>query len=184
MAGSTGAEPAQSFWARSLDRAEPTLRIAVVLEFVVISTVYIGIALFVGFGTDAHIYYRATQAWLGGADPWGASYQGVKFAAPPPTLLFMAPMSLLPENVAVPLTVALAVLAAVFALRHLRLPAYWLLFPPLVEGVTVGNPDIIVLAVLLTPVSFLAPLAKIYAAVPLASWADGHPWLPQSCPAW
>ena len=39
--------------------------------------------------------------------------------------------------------------------------------PPLVEAVTVGNPDVIVLALLLAGAGALAGLAKVYAAVPL-----------------
>ena len=34
---------------------------------------------------DAHVYFRATQAWLGGSNPWTTTYLGVPFAGIPPT---------------------------------------------------------------------------------------------------
>jgi hypothetical protein len=60
--------------------------------------------------------------------------------------------------------------AAVYAVRHLRLAWYWLAFPPLVEGLLAGNPSIVILALLVSAHPVLAALAaalKVYAVLPL-----------------
>ena len=150
---------------------DPRVRAAghalLIAEFALISGFYLFVALFVDRGTDARIYHRAVVAWLAGSDPWSAQYAGVSFAAPPPTLLFMAPTAFLTEDMTVAAMICMGAAAAVLTLRRLSLPAWWLLFPPLVEGVVVGNPDILVLALLLTAAAPLAVLGKAYAAVPL-----------------
>ena len=142
-------------------------------EFAVISSFYVFIFLFVERGQDARIYQAATRAWLSGGDPWSAGYAGVTFAGPPVSLLPLAPIAWLDPDVFVALIVGASTIAAVIALRRLRLPAWWLLFPPLVEGITVGNPDILVLALLTTGGRLglvagpLAVILKVYGAVPL-----------------
>ena len=59
--------------------------------------------------------------------------------------------------------------AAVWAVRRLGLPAWWLCFPPLFEAVIVGNPDALILALLLArgPIAGLAAGLKVYALIPL-----------------
>lgn len=145
-------------------------RALLVLEFAIISGWYIVIAVFWERGADARIYYRAAEAGLAGGNPWGAGYNGVLFAGPPPTLLPIAPFTLLPEDAFVAFMIGGSVVAAVLALRKLRLPAYWLLFPPIVEGVTVGNPNVFVIALLVLGGSsgvVVATFAKVYAVVPM-----------------
>ena len=53
------------------------------------------------FGIDTRIYAEATRAWLGGADPWAVSVAGIRFAAPPASLLPFAPVAWLPDGVLV-----------------------------------------------------------------------------------
>ena len=117
---------------------------------------------------DARVYRLASLAWMQGLDPWGAT-ELYPFAASPPTLVFMAPFALVPESVAIPAFVALSVGMVVFAVRTLRLPIYWVLWPPLVDAILVGNPDAMLVGLLLTTLAPLAVLAKVYAVIPVVS---------------
>jgi hypothetical protein len=119
---------------------------------------------------DLRIYRAAAQAALAGGDPWAVGAAGFTFAGPPPTLLAYVPAALVPEGVALAAYGALGVAAAIFAVRAVRLPVWWLLFPPIAESVFVCNPDVIVIALLLAAPRFagLSVVLKIYAAVPLA----------------
>ena len=121
-------------------------------------------------GVDAVTYWDAARRWLAGQDPY-ANLGGLVFAAPPPTLAVLAPFSLLPQPAFVALMFGGSLFAAVFLLRRLRLPFWYLLFPPLVEGLLVGNPNVIVVALVVMG----APLAdaaasflKLYAVLPIA----------------
>lgn len=125
-------------------------------------------------GIDATIYYRGAQAWLRGEDPWSAGVQVLgstyHYAGTPVTTLVYAPFTLLDERVFTVGAVALGLAAAVFIVWHLRLGLYWLLFPPLTEGLFSANPQILVFALLLlgwAPASALATMLKVYAFVPL-----------------
>ena len=64
---------------------------------------------------------------------------GNYFAAPPPTLLPVAPFALLPEPLGLVLLTALVVVASVATIRLLRLPWWWILFPPLVQCLISAN---------------------------------------------
>ncbi len=130
-------------------------------------------------GVDARIYYRGAAAWLAGANPWDAvasyavSYgtNYYHFAGLPTTVVLFAPVTLVPEAVFVAAWVALSAAAAVLIVRSLRLPAWWLLFPPLLEGVWSGNPGIVLTSLVLASHPLLGAvgsLLKIYALVPLA----------------
>ena len=125
-------------------------------------------------GIDGRIYYRAAQAWLDGHDPWlaGVPVSGFRFdfAGPPPTVLAFAPFAVLPEDVFNAVWLTITVAAAVYTIHRLRRPMWWLLFPPLVQGVLVGNPQVLCLAVLLAGSDWLRSLAvplKAYAALPM-----------------
>jgi hypothetical protein len=110
-------------------------------------------------------------AWLAGGDPWSVSVGEFHFAGLPPTVVAFAPFTLLPVDTAVILWLVLSAGAAVFVVRHLRLPWYWLLFPPLLQGVTVANPHVLILALLLAghpAMEGLAAALKGYALVPVA----------------
>lgn len=120
-------------------------------------------------GIDAQIYRHAAELSLSGGNPWAVQPNGVAFAGPPPTLLFYLPAALLPQPIAVLAIVSAGLVAAVWAIRRLELPFWWLLFPPLFEAIIVGNPDALVLALLLVrgPLAGLAAGLKIYAVIPL-----------------
>jgi hypothetical protein len=91
---------------------------------------------------DARIYRAGSAAWLAGSDPWLATYHGLHFAALPPVVPLLAPLAIVPDVVFGPLWLAICLVAAVLIVRRLRLGPVWLIFPPLVQGVTLGNPAI------------------------------------------
>jgi hypothetical protein len=118
------------------------------------------------FGIDARHYQRATNEWLAGGDPWKVTEAGFPYAASPHTLLFYAPTSLLPLSVAVAFWMLLGLAAAVWLTRRLGVPIWWVAFPPLAHAIWNGNPQTIVLALLILggPVaSTLAVGLKLYA---------------------
>jgi hypothetical protein len=131
----------------------------------------------VPIGLDARIYYRAVSNWLAGIDPWKAdvvfNHHTFSYAGTPATLVLMAPVVLISEDVFAPICLAVSALAAVWILRRLELPLWWLLFPPITEVLYSGNPQIVVLALLLVGgavgsaiASALAIGLKVYAVVP------------------
>lgn len=68
------------------------------------------------------------------------------------------------------LGVVLLAVLALAALRTLGLPAYWVFFVPILDGILVGSLDIATLAVLVIAggrLSALAPFLKIYGAIPM-----------------
>jgi hypothetical protein len=125
-------------------------------------------------GVDGRIYYRASAAWLAGGDPWEAvAFIGTSpmhYAALPTMVILGAPFTILPEVVAVGLWIAMSAVATLYVVRTLRLPLYWLVFPPVVEGVLSANPSLILLALLVSgrPVlQAIAPMLKVYGVIPL-----------------
>jgi hypothetical protein len=107
-------------------------------------------------------------------NPWDVSVQhsGLVFHyyALPTAVIALAPFTLAPESAFVPFWIGLQAAAAFFVVRRLRLPWWWLSFPPLVKGVLVGNPSLLVLAVALAshPVlTALGPILKVYVGLPL-----------------
>jgi len=119
--------------------------------------------------------------WLGGGDPWTAytttnawppsgQYIHFLFTGPPPTVLAFVPFAWMPESLFVVGWLALTVVAAVYTLRRLHLPAWWLLFPPMAQGILVANPHVVCLALLLSGSPWLGALAapmKAYAMIPM-----------------
>lgn len=118
---------------------------------------------------DIAVYREAAQAALSGGDPWRASVSGLTFAGPPPTLLLFVPLAFVSIEVATVVMTGVLAAAAVWSIRRLGLPLWWILFPPVFESLIVGNPDVLVLALLLArgPVAGLAAVAKVYAVIPL-----------------
>jgi hypothetical protein len=123
-------------------------------------------------GIDARHYQNAATTWLAGGDPWSVTESGIPYAAGPHTLLFYAPTSVLPVTVSTWLWLAAGAVAAVWLVRKLELPWWWLAFPPLLHGVWNGNPQTIALA-LLVQGSLVGAVAavglKLYAAIPLVT---------------
>ena len=121
-------------------------------------------------GFDARLYTAATRAWLQNQDPWNVSILGVHFGAPPPTLLAFVPFVVLPDLAITLIWVVGSFVLAALALRSLRMPAWWLIFWPIVDGSMVGNPDVAILSLLVIGggrLAALAPILKIYALAPL-----------------
>lgn len=121
-------------------------------------------------GSHAVIYTEAARVWLAGGDPWTVGPSMVVFSGPPPMLLLFAPLTFLPDEIVRYGSVAADALLAFTAISRLGLPRYWLAFPPLVEAVVLGHPEVVVLALLVfggSVISGLATIVKVYAAGPL-----------------
>src|SRR4029077_453613 len=116
---------------------------------------------------DARLYLEATRVWLAGGNPWDVQLAGNYFAAPPPTLLAFAPLTVLPSSVAVGIVVLVVVGGAVATVRMLHLPWWWLLFPPLVQACLSANVQTLIVPLILVPGGALAIIIKIYAGLPL-----------------
>jgi hypothetical protein len=86
--------------------------------------------------------------------------------------ILTAPLTVLPESVFVTAWLVASALAAVYIVRRLKMPPYWLLFPPIIEGIISGNPSIVLLALLVSPsraAQAIAPVVKMYAVIPLVA---------------
>jgi hypothetical protein len=122
-------------------------------------------------GIDARHYQRATSEWLAGGDPWGVVEQGFPYAAGPHTLLLYLPTSWLPLQLSTALWLAIGGAASIWLIRRLGLPVWWVLFPPLTHAIWNGNPQTLMLALLIVGTSVAAGLAaitKLYALLPIA----------------
>jgi hypothetical protein len=144
-------------------RFQPLLWMVVPAWFIAISAVRLSVLLPTTPGYDGMLYRDATLRWLGGGDPWAIQPGQAVFAAPPPTLLAMLPFAILPEPVARIALVGLGIGASVWMIRRLRLPLWWLAFPPLVDGLYIANPHVFVVPLLLAGAAPVAILVKIYA---------------------
>lgn len=120
-------------------------------------------------GSHAWIYTEAARAWLTGSDPWTIGPPAAIFAGPPPMLLPFVPFTLLPELAVRAIWMGGAAALAVYLIRRLRLPGYWLGFPPLFGTIVLGHPEMLVAALLIvaSPLAGLAAVIKPYAALPL-----------------
>ena len=175
---------------RTADRAAPLL---LPVWFLVITANKVRIFAANGWlANDFHIYRNAAVSALSGQDAWASSVDGYRFAAPPPTLILYLPLAVLPERLALVVSMLVLVACTIFVLRRLALPWWWVLFPPLAESLIVLNPDVAVLALLLggTASAAAAPMAKLYALIPMvlqARWRAlvfAVPLLAVSLPLW
>lgn len=112
---------------------------------------------------DAHIYFRATSAWLSGSNPWETVYNGFPFAAPPPALLLNLALQPLGEDLAVATWAVASIASTLFIFRRLRLPLWMWLFHPLVEGFLAGSPDLVLAGLVLAGGGAVSAAAKPYA---------------------
>ena len=135
--------------------------------FGVISAMRLSVLVTGEAGFDARLYLTATRAWLDGADPW-ISIGAQRFAAPPPTLVPLVPIAILPESIGMAVMIALAVVGVVATVRILRLPWWWILFPPFLDAAWNGNPQNLLVPLILVGAGPLAAFLKIYAVVPMA----------------
>lgn len=125
-------------------------------------------------GVDAQLYYRASEAWLAGGNPYDVFVVNLgrdfHYVALPTATILVAPFTALPESVFVTFFVAVQLAAAAYIVKRLGLPWWWLAFPPLVKGVLTGNPSPLIVALLIAahPVAkAIAVLVKVYAVIPL-----------------
>lgn len=117
--------------------------------------------------SDSTLYLRGTAAWLRGDDPWSVHMSTLYYAAAPPSLLPMVPFAILPEAASLTILTVLAVAASFWTLRHLGLPWWWITWPPLVDNLWNGNPQLFLVPLLLGSFGWFAPIVKAYAIVPL-----------------
>lgn len=144
-------------------------------------------------GRDFWIYRNAAVNLLSGADPWAASapWNGTDwhFAAPPTAAQLFIPFAWLDASVGLVAFLVLSGGAIVLALRRLGLPLWWLLFPPLTEGIFSANPQVLLLGLLLAGAGGIRPgwsawtIAtaravatglKIYALIPVLARREGR----------
>jgi hypothetical protein len=122
---------------------------------------------------DATLYYRATEAWVAGGNPWAVQLpSGVPFAGPPTTLLLNLPLQPFGEWIARPFWAVAGLAGWLFAMRRLRLAPWWILFPPFVEGWLAGSPDPTLFGLVVAGGGAIAALAKPYSIPTLI--ADGR----------
>lgn len=120
--------------------------------FLVISATFIlgpalrGNALW--FGWDAVVYTHAARDLVAGGNPWMTEVFGIFFAAPPTGLLPFLPFIVMPDALVAGIWVAIAFASSIYSVRRLRLAWWWLLFPPLVIGISAGSSAPFVLALL------------------------------------
>jgi hypothetical protein len=99
-------------------------------------------------GIDARDYQYFANIWLAGGNPWAVPEGGSPYVNGPHTMLLYAPISLLPPTVSIWFWMVLGIGASLWLVRRLKLPLWWLLFPPLTHSIWNGNPQTIVLALL------------------------------------
>ena len=111
------------------------------------------------------------RAFLVGQDPWAANVvingATFHFAGLPPTVLAFVPFAVLPELLTSAFWIAAGIGSAVVIVRRLRLPVWYLAFPPFVSGVWTGNPQLPLVALLVIGGGALAPILKVFGVVPL-----------------
>lgn len=118
---------------------------------------------------DSRLYWRATEAWVSGGDPWAASHNGIVFAGIPPTLLLNLPLVPFGEDLAWAFWPVAGLIGMTFALRRLGLPLWWLLWPPVMEGLLPGSPDLVLMGLIVAGVGWISAVAKPY-VVPAMLW--------------
>lgn len=141
--------------------------IALAAWFITLSVMRLNVLATADPFSDSTLYLRGTAAWLRGEDPWSVHMTTLYFAAAPTSLLPMAPFALLPEPVGLGVLFVLSLIASFWTLRRLGLPWWWITWPPLVDNLWNGNPQLFLVPLLLAPVGWLAPIVKAYAVVPL-----------------
>ena len=150
-----------------LSRLRQRLWIVAPVWFISLSALRLSVLIPTTPGYDGMLYRDATLRWLSGGDPWALRSGDAVFGAPPPTFIAMLPFAVLPEAIARIALVGLGILASIWVIRRLRMPIWWLAFPPLVDGLYIANPHVFVVPLLVAGAGPLAIFVKVYAgAVP------------------
>jgi hypothetical protein len=134
----------------------------------------------VDLGWDAVAYTRAARALLDGGNPWTVGIPNATYAAPPPSLIPFLPFAYLPEVLTQAVWVGLNIVAAVYVLRRLKLPPWWLLFPPLLLSIVAGSSALPLVALLVrggVVAEAGAVAGRLYSAVPLLLLGKWRPLL-------
>ena len=151
--------------------ADRPWRIATILVFALFSGLQAleGLILPIAVGSHAANYTAAAAAWLQGGDPWQVGPPAAIYAGPPPMLLLFVPFTQLPVDLTRPIWVGAMLVLAIWSVRRLGLPGYWVAFPPMFQAIFLGHPEVLVLALLVFggPLSGIAAVIKPYAAAPL-----------------
>ncbi len=128
------------------------------------------------FGRDFRIYRDAGLALVNGTDPWSAfdHWNGSDwhFAALPTAAQAFVPFAFIPEGIGLAVFLGATLALGVLSLRRLGLPVWWLLFPPVMEGLAAANPQILLFGLLLVggPLARAVAVAlKVYAIVPIVA---------------
>ena len=152
-------------------RVQPTWDLALIIAFVIGSAwavlpslVYPGL-----IGSHAVLYTLAAQTILAGGDPWSVGPAATIFAGPPTMPLTFVGFAFAPDLLIRVSWIAIDVVVAVWAIRRLGLPFYWIAFPPLLQTIVLGHPEVLLLGLLVGGklLSGLAILVKPYAVFPL-----------------
>jgi hypothetical protein len=155
-------------YVNSVDNPTRPLLIAVFVVFTLVMAIPVAVVgLYVGW--DAPVYTEAARQWLAGGNPWATVY-AFPFAGPPPSFLPFLPFVVLPDQAIRISWVAIAAGSAVYSLRKLGLPLWWLLFPPVSLGIMAGSSALLVTALLVRGgviADGLAVVTRVYAAIPL-----------------
>jgi hypothetical protein len=80
----------------------------------------------------------------------------------------LIPVAILPDTLGLAIMMALAIAGVIATVRILHLPWWWLLFPPFLDGWWNGNPQTLLVPLILIGAGPIAGFLKIYALVPIA----------------
>jgi hypothetical protein len=157
------------------------LRAILVAAFVLVDLRLVIPPVVVGlpFGWDARVYTEAARIVLAGGNPWTEGGP-IAFAAPPPSVIPFLPLVGMSDQAVSVLLVGLNVAAAAYVIDRLRLPWYFVLFPPIVLSTIAGSLALPAIAAVLVGTEAwggLAILARIYMAVPYAILGQWRPLL-------
>jgi hypothetical protein len=122
-------------------------------------------------GWDAIIYTYAARAVLAGQDAWGPAGGAALFAGPPTSLLPYFPFVWLPDPIVAVVWPVIALASALYVLRKLGLPLWWLTFPPVLVAILAGSTALPVTALIVRGGALAeggAVALRAYAALPLA----------------
>jgi len=99
-------------------------------------------------GSHAVLYTAAAQAMVAGSDPWTVGPHATIFAGPPTMPLSFLPFVALPDLAIRVAWIAIDAAVAAWALRRIGLPGYWIAFPPIVQTIVLGHPEVLLLGLL------------------------------------